>query len=101
MGISTAKTNRFFNGTKCKICFGNHRFSFPPKIGGLIFLPFSLKGGVPNKDLNNPKSSRFEMSDLMSDQMSDRMAERIADSMSDQMSDGMSDLMLDLMSDRM
>ena len=32
-----AKKNRFFNGTKCKIRFGNHRFNFQKKMGVNFF----------------------------------------------------------------
>ena len=34
-------TNQFFDGTKCKICFGNHRFNFKPKKKGVNFFPQS------------------------------------------------------------
>ena len=40
------KKNRFFNGTKCKICFGNHRFNFRKRNGGLFFsAKLDTKGG--------------------------------------------------------
>ena len=48
----------FFNGTKCKICFGNHNFNFPPKKGGEFFSrKVGHKGGKGGS--NVPKTQKI------------------------------------------
>ena len=51
--------NRLFNGTKCKIRLGNHRFSFQKKMGVNFFIRKKtipgggVRGGVWQKTIRN------------------------------------------------
>ena len=55
------KHKDFFNGTKCKICFGHHRFNFPQKMG-VNFFPARLDtkggGGGPGASCLMPQNLR-------------------------------------------